>query len=201
MLGRYWIRDKKLDTLLNRFLFASCRPCVFKTILFSKSSCRSLRNSVWNYETKNGHGSLDNGSLQAECFLYLQFVFLSWCVFFSAVNMTGHFKVIPRTQMTHILEDLGPHKMEPVNPQKKTGQMGSKLPFLSLSWRSLNHLKGHLTIPKRSLWISRRSFYSHCLIFHETIPPWLQQKAWRNEAAGYAGRGVDEHVKFIGYFC
>ncbi len=32
---------------------------------------------------------------------------------------------IPRTQMTHILEDLT-HKMVPVNPPKKRDQLGSK---------------------------------------------------------------------------
>ena len=34
-----------------------------------------------------------------------------------------------------------------------------KMAFLSPNWRSLNPLKGHLTIPKRSLWITRKCFF------------------------------------------
>ena len=36
----------------------------------------------------------------------------------------------------------------------------SKWPFYPPNWRSLNPLKGHLTIPKRSLWITRKCCFS-----------------------------------------
>ena len=49
--------------------------------------------------------------------------------------------------------------------KKKLYHLGdSKWPFLSPHWRSLNPWKGHLTIPKRSLWITRiPSFETHRL--------------------------------------
>ena len=49
-----------------------------------------------------------------------------------------------------------------------------KVTFSSPIWRSLNHLKGHLTIPKRSLWITWKGIFSHPHVFSYTR--WIWRK-------------------------
>ena len=49
-----------------------------------------------------------------------------------------------------------------VIPPQKNCQVIQFVTFLSPSWRSLNHLKGHLTIPKRAQRIAR---YDFCPLF------------------------------------